>query len=64
VGERCRALWAEVKHPEHKQFSVAEMLEHERLQMMPVPVAFDGYVRRPSRAVAANAPSAAARDRR
>ena len=46
VGERCRALWAEVKHPEHKQFSGAEVLEHERLQMMPMPmpVAFDGYV--------------------
>ena len=68
VGERWRALWAEVKHPEHKQFSVAEVLEHERLQIMPmsmpVPVAFDGSVRRPARAVAANAPSAAARDRR
>jgi len=46
VGERCRQLWTEVKHPEHKQFSVAEVLEHERLQIMPmpVPVAFDGYV--------------------
>jgi hypothetical protein len=44
VGERCRQLWTEVKHPEHKQFSVAEMLEHERLQMMPMPAAFDGYV--------------------
>ena len=44
VGERCRQLWTEVKHPEHKQFSVAEMLEHERLEMMPMPAAFDGYV--------------------
>ena len=64
LGQRCRTLWDEVRHPEHDHFSVAEMLEHERLQMMPVPVAFDGYVRRPSRADAANAPSAAARDRR
>jgi len=30
LGARCRALWDEVRHPEHKQFSVAEMLEHER----------------------------------
>ena len=44
VGERCKALWAEVKHPEHKQFSVAEVLEHERLQLMPMPAPFDGYV--------------------
>jgi len=26
AGERCRQLCTEVKHPEHKQFSVAEML--------------------------------------
>ena len=44
LGERCRALWEEVKHPEHKQFSVAEMLEHERAQLMPMPAPFDGYV--------------------
>jgi len=44
LGERCRALWQEVRHPEHKQFSVAEMLEHERGQLMPMPAAFDGYV--------------------
>ena len=30
LGARCRALWDEVRHPEHEQFSVAEMLEHER----------------------------------
>lgn len=44
LGERCRALWEEVKHPEHRQFSVAEVLEHERLQLMPMPAPFDGYV--------------------
>ena len=44
LGERCRELWEEIRHPEHKQFSVAEMLEHERGQMMPMPVPFDGYV--------------------
>jgi len=44
LGERCRALWEEIRHPEHKQFSVAEMLEHERVQLMPMPAAFDGYV--------------------
>ena len=44
LGKRCRALWEEVRHPEHRQFSVAEMLEHEREQLMPMPAAFDGYV--------------------
>ena len=44
LGERCRALWAEIRHPEYKHFSVFEMLEQERLEMMPMPTPFDGYV--------------------
>jgi transposase len=44
LGERCRALWVEIRHPEYKQFNVAEMLEQERLEMMPMPTPFDGYV--------------------
>jgi hypothetical protein len=46
LGERCRALWAEIRHPEYKQFSVLEMLEQERTEMMPMPTPFDGYVQR------------------
>ena len=49
LGDRCRALWDEVRHPEHEQFSVAEMLEHERPHLMPMPEAFDGYVENPAR---------------
>ena len=37
LGDRCRALWDEVRHPEHDQFSVAEMLENERPHLMPMP---------------------------
>jgi hypothetical protein len=40
-------LWDEVRHPEHDQFSVAEMLEHERPHLMPMPTPFDGYVEKP-----------------
>ena len=43
---RCRALWDEIRHPEYKQFSVAEMLEQERSELMPMPTVFDGYVER------------------
>ena len=50
LGDRCRALWAEVRHPEHDRFSVAEMLEHERPHLMPMPEPFDGYVENPARA--------------
>ena len=44
LSERCQALWSEIRHPEHAQFSVAEMLEHERAHLMPMPEPFDGYV--------------------
>ncbi len=46
LGTRCRALWSEIRHPEYKQFSVAEMLEQERSELMPMPTEFDGYVER------------------
>lgn len=42
-------MWEEVRHPEHEQFSVAEMLEHERSHLMPMPTPFDGYVEKPAR---------------
>ncbi|MEO6626648.1 MAG: IS21 family transposase [Burkholderiaceae bacterium] len=49
LGERCRALWNELRHPEFKDFSVAEMLELERAELMPMPTAFDGYVEQAAR---------------
>ena len=49
LGERCRSLWNALRHPEHAQFSVAEMLEQERAEMMPMPTPFDGYVEREAR---------------
>ena len=49
LGERCRSLWSELYHPEHKAFSVAEMLELECAQMMPMPTPFDGYVEKLAR---------------
>ena len=49
LADRCRAQWAEIRHPEHKQFSVAEMLEHERPELMPMPEPFDGYVEKQAR---------------
>jgi hypothetical protein len=49
LADRCRALWEEIRHPEHEQFSVAEMLEHERTHLMPMPTAFDGYVEKSAR---------------
>ena len=44
LGERCKSLWNTMRHPEHPQFSIAEMLEQERAEMMPMPTPFDGHV--------------------
>jgi len=49
LGQRCRALWSELRHPEYQEFSVLEMLEQERAEMMPMPTPFDGYVERGAR---------------
>ena len=49
LAQRCRDLWGELRHPEHPQFTIAEMLEHEQGFLMPMPVAFDGYVEKPAR---------------
>ena len=46
LGQRCRTLWGEIRHPEYKHFSVLEMLEQERTELMPMPTEFDGYVER------------------
>jgi transposase len=49
LGERCRALWGELRHPEFQALSVADMLEQEQAQMMPMPTPFDGYVEQAAR---------------
>ncbi|MEN1181070.1 IS21 family transposase, partial [Pseudomonas aeruginosa] len=46
LGQRCRALWNELTHPQYSGLSVAEVLELERAELMPVPAPFDGYVER------------------
>ncbi len=46
LGMRCRSLWEEIRHPEYKALSVAEVLEQERVELMPMPTVFDGYVER------------------
>ena len=49
LGERCRSIWADTPHPVHKQFTVAEMLELEKVHLMSMPAAFDGYVEKAAR---------------
>lgn len=46
---RCKSLWHEIRHPEYRELSVAEMLEHEQSHLMPMVTPFDGYVEQPGR---------------
>ena len=49
LAVRVRALWQELRHPQHKACTIGELLEHERDHLMPMPIAFDGYVEKPAR---------------
>jgi len=40
----CRRTWKETAHPEFKARSRAECLEDEQPHLMPLPVAFDGFI--------------------
>jgi transposase len=44
LEKRCRLLWEECRHPDYPDLSVADVLEQERTQLMPMPAPFDGYV--------------------
>jgi transposase len=49
LAENCRQSWEDMKHPEWTTMTIAEVLQDERLQLMPVPKLFDGYVEKPVR---------------
>ena len=44
LQERCLTLWHEAAHPEFKVRSLAQCLDDELPNMMPVPAAFDGFI--------------------
>ena len=49
LAERCKAVWADTPHPQHRELSIAEVLQLEREHLMGMPAPFDGYVERPAR---------------
>ena len=49
LGERCKAIWADTPHPQHRHSSIAEVLLLEREHLMGMPQPFDGYVEKPAR---------------
>lgn len=44
LAVRCRALWAQLAHPEYAGITLADALEQEQAYLMAMPSAFDGYV--------------------
>ena len=48
LAEQCVAARV-AAHPEFPGMTIAEALEHEQPQLMPMPAAFDGYVELPAR---------------
>lgn len=49
LAERCKAVWADTPHPQHRELSIAKVLQRERERLMDMPAPFDGYVERPAR---------------
>jgi hypothetical protein len=49
LASRCRSLWEQVKHPDYRDLSIADVFEQERAHLMPMPTPFDGYVERAAR---------------
>jgi len=41
---RCIALWAELRHPQQREFTIRDLWEQERPNLMAAPSEFDGFV--------------------
>ncbi len=49
LTQACQDSWADMRHPEWHELSVADVWQDERARLMPCPKAFDGYVEQPLR---------------
>ncbi len=49
LGQSCRRHWEETFHPQWPQMTIADVLQDEQQQLMPMPKPFDGYVEHPVR---------------
>ena len=49
LAQRCRQHWDGTFHPEWPTMTIAEVLQDEQQQLMPMPKPFDGYVEKPVR---------------
>ena len=44
LEERCKTLWAEIRHPEYKNRMIADVWQDEVVCLMSIPAPFDGYI--------------------
>ncbi len=44
LAVQCKQAWSELNHPDYPAMKVADALQDEQTQLMPVPRPFDGYV--------------------
>ena len=49
LGQACIEAWSALPHPQWRHLTVADVLQEERLRLLPAPAAFDGYVELPLR---------------
>lgn len=49
LAEQCQQAWDTMAHPQWPAMTVADVLQDERVHLMPLPKAFDGYVEQPVR---------------
>lgn len=44
LAQECQAAWQDMAHPQWPTFTLADALEQEHGQLMPLPKRFDGYI--------------------
>ena len=49
LGERCKAAWQELRHPQWPELTVADVLQEEQPKLLANPKPFDGYIEQPVR---------------
>jgi transposase len=49
LAQRCQIAWDTMTHPQWPLMTIADVLQDERLHLMPLPKPFDGYVEQPVR---------------
>jgi transposase len=49
LADKCKSAWDAMAHPQWPAMTVADVLQDERVHLMPMPKPFDGYVEQPVR---------------